>query len=353
MVAMTEPGELSFEKQEALNKDKVVQRREDATYLREHPELTLMINSFLRTVLEESPEDPLTFAQDFFCQKNLQKHILRIEDDGDSSSSGDEVDVEVEEDEKDERRKRVQMMMKQKRAQIVRRRRRELEATPVMDLGCESDSDEEPEGASKHDPKYGLSDGRVAQLIKLFTLVDRDQSGAIDSYELSLFAKAFFRALSDTKAREEAEMMMEEIDIDGNGRIDREEYLSYFSLCVGMMDDATFQPIYEDLVESFEGPPAGESEADLFIPERLVDLQQLFQGWDPKNTGSVPRDIVFLLARACEKHTGADASEVMQKVPEEVNRKDFLAACVMNKMHEFTDEQFTAVVGPLLEKRLD
>merc|ERR1712159_859741 len=104
---MAAPGELTSEQQESLNQCKVHQRREDAMYLRDHPELTLMVNSFLRTVLEESPEDPLTFAQDFFMQKNLAKHILRIEDQGDSSSSGDEVEMEGDGDIKDRRRVRV------------------------------------------------------------------------------------------------------------------------------------------------------------------------------------------------------------------------------------------------------
>merc|ERR1712070_1341436 len=239
-LAMCEPGELSFEDQEKLNKNKVDLRRDDDIYMREHPELTLMINSFLRTVLEEAPDDPLTFAQDFFTQKKLEKRILRIEDDGDSSSDGEDIEMEGDAEEKERRRFRLQATMKEKRKQVARRARRAKEARPVMDLQCDSETDGEDAGGVQHDPTYGLGEERVQQLMKLFNLVDKDRSGYIDSYELGVFATSFFRHLKDPMPRQEAEEMMEEIDIDKNGRIDREEYLSYFSLCVGLMDDSQF-----------------------------------------------------------------------------------------------------------------
>lgn len=350
---MTEPGELTFEAQEELNNCKVRQRREDALYLRDHPELTLMLNSFLRTVLEESPEDPLTFAQDFFTQKNLEKHILQIDDGGDSSSSGDEIEVSGEAEEREMNRVRVQNLIKEKRRQVARRRRRAAQAKPVMDLQCDSDTDEEDENAKQHDPTYGLGEERVAQLMKLFSLVDKDGSGTIDAYELALFAKSFFRCLKDVQLRDEAEQMMELIDIDKNGSVDKEEYLAYFSLCVGTMDDVEFANIYTELLESFDVGAGEESEVDVIPGERLVKLQMLFQGWDPKNSGSVPRDIVFLLARNCEPFTKKDANEVVEKIPEVVSRKDFISACVELGMQTISDEQFDGVVDPLLEKRFD
>jgi len=349
----TDPGELTFEQQEELNKCKVSQRREDAQYLRDHPELTLMLNSFLRTVLEEGPEDPLTFAQDFFTQKNLEKHILRIDDGGDSSSSGDEIEVSGDAEERELNRARVQGLIKEKRRQVARRRRRANQAAPVMELGCDSDTDEEAESAQQHDPTYGLGEERVAQLMKLFALVDKDGSGAIDSYELAIFAKGFFRSLKDDQLRDEAEQMMEHIDIDNNGCVDREEYLAYFSLCVGTMEDDEFAPIYKELLDSFDAGQAEESEVDAIPGERLVKLQMLFQGWDPKNSGSVPRDIVFLLARNCEQYTEKDANEIIEKVPEVVSRTDFISACVQLGMQNITDEQFDSVLDPLLEKRFD
>jgi len=268
-----------------------------------------------------APEDPLTFAQDFFMQKNLAKHILRIEDTGDSSSSGDEVEMEGDGDIKDRRRVRVQALMKEKRRKVAQRRRRANQAKPAMDLGIDSETDEEDANAQVADPTYGLGEERVGQLMKLFVLVDRDSSGQIDSYELSVFATAFFRSLKDPVLREEAEEMMEEIDIDKNGRVDKEEYLSYFSLVVGLMDDSHFNSIYNDLVESLEGAGADDGEEAKIPGERLVKLQMLFQGWDPKNSGTVPRDIVAVLARSCEEYTKKEANTIVDKVAEVVSAR--------------------------------
>jgi len=348
---MTEPGELSFEGQEVLNRNKVDLRRDDAMYMRDHPELTLLVNCFLRTVLEESPEDPLTFAQDFFTQRNLQKRILRIDDDGDSSSSGEDIELEGDAEEKERRRMRLQSVMKEKRKQVARRARRAKEAKPVLDLECDSETDEEDEHSITHDSSYGLGEERVSQLMKLFNLVDKDRKGFIDSYELGVFATSFFRQLKDPILRREAEEMMEEIDIDKNGHIDREEYLAYFSLCVGLMEDADFLPIYLDLLESFEAQAEdAESEADMIPGERLVKLQMLFQGWDPRNTGTVPRDIVFVLARACEPYTQKDPTELIDKIPEVVARKDFITACLQIGLHSVAGNQFDDVIDPLLAK---
>lgn len=348
---MTEPAQLTFEKQEEINKLKVEQRRGDVEYLRHHPELTLMINRFLRTCLEEAPEDPLTFAGDYFTQKNLEKHILGIDDGGDSSSSGEDVEMPATAEEREQQRHRVQQMMKDKRKAIARRRRRAAMEKPNMELGCDSDTDEE-EAEAADDGTYGLDHSRVDQLMQLFRLVDRDGSGTIDSYELSLFAKAFFRTLEDEVQREEAEEMLEEIDINKDGQIDKQEYLSYFSLVVGLMEDSDFKPIYDDLLDSIQGAQEAQEETltDQIPAERLVKLQMLFQGWDPKNSGSITRDVVFLLARATEKYTGVDATEAAEGVPETVTRKDFIAVCVAIKIHTLSDEDFDAVMEPLLER---
>jgi len=89
---------LEDEHQDNLDQIKVQTRNSDAMYLRQHPELSLLVNRFLQAVFEDSPSDPLSFAQDYFTQKNLEKHILGI-DGEDSSSSGEEdnlVDVDKE-----------------------------------------------------------------------------------------------------------------------------------------------------------------------------------------------------------------------------------------------------------------
>merc|ERR1711977_391665 len=84
---------LDEEKQRELDDLKIKTRHSDAMYLRQHPELSLLINRFMWAVFEDSPDDPLSFAQDFFTQKSLEKHILGI-DGAESSSSGDEDELE-------------------------------------------------------------------------------------------------------------------------------------------------------------------------------------------------------------------------------------------------------------------
>jgi len=149
--------------------------------------------------------------------------------------------------------------------------------------------------------------------------------------------------------------MMEEVDIDKNGRVDKDEYLSYFSLVVGLMEDVEFLPIYNDLMESFEGfqdAQGDTDESDKIPGERLLKLQMLFQSWDPKNSGAVPKDLVFVLARACEPFTDSDAEKTCADVPDIVSRKEFISACVAMGVHTVKDKDFDAVIDPLLEKRL-
>lgn len=281
-----------------------------------------------------------------------QKHILKIEDGGYSSSSGDEIEVE---DSKEHERKRVrvQALMKEKRRMVAQRRRRGMQAKPVMELDVDSETDEDEDEAVAVDPTYGLGEQRVGQIMKLFNLVDCNGNGSIDSYELSVFATSFFRHLKDPVLRDEAESMMEEVDIDKNGRIDKDEYLSYFSLVTGLMEDEEFTAIYSDLLESFEGQSVNEGQGmEEFPGERLVKLQLLFQGWDPKNTGAVPKDVLFVLARACEQYTEKEAGSVVKEVAEAVSRKDFIQACLHIGLHKMKDTDFDVVIDPLLEKRL-
>ena len=47
-------------------------------YLKQHPELHIMISIFLFRILEEKPEDLLQYAGRFFNQPNL-KEVLQIE----------------------------------------------------------------------------------------------------------------------------------------------------------------------------------------------------------------------------------------------------------------------------------
>merc|ERR1712086_663952 len=114
---------LDDEKQKDLDDLKVKTRHSDAMYLRQHPELSLLINRFMWAVFEDSPDDPLTFAQDFFTQKNLETHILGI-DGGDSSSDGEEDTLADLLKQRAQKRRTVKQMLQTKRKQRIRREKR-------------------------------------------------------------------------------------------------------------------------------------------------------------------------------------------------------------------------------------
>ena len=60
----------------------------------------------------------------------------------------------------------------------------------------------------------------MAYIREAFNLFDKDSDGTIDLHEM----KAVMNDLGRTVSEEELEEMMEEVDTDGNGSIDFEEF---------------------------------------------------------------------------------------------------------------------------------
>ena len=56
-----------------FEKKKVLYRMSNEVYLKQHPELHIMISIFLFRILEEKPEDLLQYAGRFFNQANLKE----------------------------------------------------------------------------------------------------------------------------------------------------------------------------------------------------------------------------------------------------------------------------------------
>jgi hypothetical protein len=48
-------------------------------YLRIHPEVKLLLNSFYQQLLESKPENPVQFAAEFFTRADLEEHVLMFE----------------------------------------------------------------------------------------------------------------------------------------------------------------------------------------------------------------------------------------------------------------------------------
>lgn len=70
-----------------------------------------------------------------------------------------------------------------------------------------------------------LSEEEIEELREAFSIFDRDGSGSITSKELGIA----MRSLGQNPSEEELETMMAEVDIDGNGELDFDEFCDLMS----------------------------------------------------------------------------------------------------------------------------
>ena len=70
-----------------------------------------------------------------------------------------------------------------------------------------------------------LTEDQVAEFKEVFSLFDRDQDGSITSKEL----ETVMRSLGQNPKEEELNEMINEIDEDGNGTVDFDEFLIMMS----------------------------------------------------------------------------------------------------------------------------
>eukprot|EP00656_Telonema_subtile_P024986 TRINITY_DN27125_c0_g1_i2.p1 TRINITY_DN27125_c0_g1~~TRINITY_DN27125_c0_g1_i2.p1 ORF type:complete len:362 (+),score=160.11 TRINITY_DN27125_c0_g1_i2:160-1245(+) len=341
---------LTEEEQADLDDTKVNMRFSDAMYLRQHPELSLLINKFMQAVLEDSPADPLTFAQDFFTMKNLEKHILEI-DEEDSSSSGEEDNLADVARQQEKRRTEVRQMLQANRRQRLRRQKKAKEDKACIDLNIDSSTDDD-DGANDCGHNYGLSDARTSKLMDLFAITDRDGSGGIDSYEMHVFGKAFLSAVQDSELVQDAHKVLELIDVEGSGRLNKNEYLNFFSLVSGDMSEELFEQVHNELLDILNGVVQLDVDPDMVTGDKLVRLKMLFRGWDPAGAGHVPKDTVYLLAQAF--YTAGlpiEVGDIVGLVKEVVPLEDFYKACIAMRLEHVSTDEFNKVMDPLLQQR--
>ena len=67
-----------------------------------------------------------------------------------------------------------------------------------------------------------LSEDQIAEFREAFALFDKDHDGTISSNELETILKS----LGQAPTKEDLKDMINEVDIDGNGTVDFEEFLS-------------------------------------------------------------------------------------------------------------------------------
>uniref|UniRef100_A0A646QDE0 Calglandulin n=1 Tax=Hemiscolopendra marginata TaxID=943146 RepID=A0A646QDE0_9MYRI len=73
--------------------------------------------------------------------------------------------------------------------------------------------------------EYGLTDEQVAEFKEAFMLFDKDEDGTITSSELGVVMRSLGQRPSETELRD----MVNEVDIDGNGTIEFNEFLQMMS----------------------------------------------------------------------------------------------------------------------------
>merc|ERR1711931_600029 len=73
-----DPGALTEEQQTLLNKFKVKTHIENEKYLREHPEIECLIQSFIRDVCTERPDNLKEYAAQFFNNPELTLQVAAM-----------------------------------------------------------------------------------------------------------------------------------------------------------------------------------------------------------------------------------------------------------------------------------
>merc|ERR1712199_86210 len=109
-------------------------------------------------------------------------------------------------------------------------------------------------GAAKKKAKGGLTEEQIEEIREAFNLFDADNSGAIDVREL----KAAMRALGFEVKKEELKKMISDIDNDGNGSIEFQEFLEMMTGKMGEKDTR------EDMINQADRDGDGEINVDEF-----------------------------------------------------------------------------------------
>ena len=178
MPSLTGRSALSAEQQTELNRQKRHTRLANEKYFRAHPELRVMLGTFMAELLEARPEDVHGFAAQFFADRGL---ALRLGFEG--------------------------------------WERPETEAPPA-----EEAEEEGPLAAVSGDSVEDLE----ALLVNLFKEADVDGSGALDYKEFRAVMKTAQLGLSS----DDVKHLLAEADEDGNGLI---EYAEFVPLAVDVV----------------------------------------------------------------------------------------------------------------------
>merc|ERR1712023_581532 len=105
--------------------------------------------------------------------------------------------------------------------------------------------------AGKKKSKGGLTEEQIEEIREAFNLFDADNSGAIDVREL----KAVMCALGFEVKKEELKKMISDIDNDGNGSI---EFQEFFEMMTGKMGEKDAREDIEKVFKLFDDDNTGK-----------------------------------------------------------------------------------------------
>ncbi|KAM5556196.1 calmodulin-1-like [Rosa sericea] len=102
---------------------------------------------------------------------------------------------------------------------------------------------------------YQLPDDQIAEFKHAFSLLDKDGDGSITTKELG----TVMRSLGQKPTEEELEVMIKEVDVDGNGRIDFQEFVN---LMARKMQDTLTEDQLKEAFRVFDKNQNGFISAD-------------------------------------------------------------------------------------------
>lgn len=125
-----------------------------------------------------------------------------------------------------------------------------------------------------------LTPEQIAEFREAFSIFDKDGDGTISTKELGIV----MRSLGETKSDEQLEQMIAEVDVDGNGTIDFEEYL-------------------EMMAKKMQNSGSADQ------------IREAFKVFDKKNCGYLTVDeLRHIMTNLGEKLTDEEVDEMVQEV---------------------------------------
>merc|ERR1719450_443194 len=135
-----------------------------------------------------------------------------------------------------------------------------------------------------------LTDEELNEFLEIFNLVDLDNGGSISKDEL----KQLMNTLGLKPSQEELDAMVNEIDSDGNGEIDFDEFVTVMSRKVNTSYSpaqvkAAFKVFERDCPAGFVSMAALEQALTTYGSEKLSlsDAQELLSQIEPDENGQI------------------------------------------------------------------